>query len=392
MKKITLKSKRDASVRRNHPWVFSGAVAKKSEDLQDGDLVEVYDHRDNYLATGHFQDGSIQVRLFSFEQTEAGTDFWKAKLREAWTYRQALGLPQDGFTDCFRLVHAEGDGMPGLIIDWYAGTAIIQCHSIGMHRQIGTIGQALQDLFGESLHAIYSKSARALPRNYGATVTDGYLYGDSDSYLTQENGLSFYVDWEEGQKTGFFLDQRTNRALLRTYALGKKVANTFSYTGGFSIYALAAGASHVDSVDISGRAMELTDKNVALNFGDDAKHTSHTQDVMEFLKECDADYDLMVVDPPAFAKTMKKRHQAVQGYKRLNALALRKVKSGGLLFTFSCSQVVDKTLFDNTIVAAAVEARRQVRIMHHLNQPADHPVNLFHPEGNYLKGLVLYVT
>jgi len=363
-----------------------------SEDLKDGDLVEVYDHRDGYLATGHYQDGSIKVRLFSFERTEANTEFWKSKLTEAWNYRQALGLPQDGFTDCFRLVHAEGDGMPGLIIDWYAGTAIVQCHSIGMHRQIETIGAALKDLFGESLHAIYSKSARSLPSNYAAEVTDGYLYGDSDTYLTQENGLSFYVDWEEGQKTGFFLDQRTNRALLRTYAAGKKVANTFSYTGGFSMYALAAGASHVDSVDISGRAMELTDKNVVLNFGQDAKHTSHTQDVMEFLKKCDSDYDIMVVDPPAFAKTMKKRHQAVQGYKRLNALALRKVKSGGLLFTFSCSQVVDKTLFDNTIVAAAVEARRQVRIVHHLNQPADHPVNLFHPEGNYLKGLVLYVT
>lgn len=392
MKKITLKPKRDASVRRNHPWVFSGAVAQKSGDLKDGDLVEVYDHRDNYLATGHYQDGSIQVRLFSFEQTEASTDFWKSKLQEAWTYRQMLGLPQDGFTDCFRLVHAEGDGMPGLIIDWYAGTAIIQCHSIGMHRQIDTISQALRDLFGESLHAIYSKSVRSLPPNYGSTVTDRYLFGDSDSYLTQENGLSFYIDWEEGQKTGFFLDQRTNRALLQTYAAGKKIANTFSYTGGFSMYALAAGATHVDSVDISGRAMELTDKNVALNFGPDAPHTSHTRDVMEFLKECDTDYDIMVVDPPAFAKTMKKRHQAVQGYKRLNALALRKVKRGGMLFTFSCSQVVDKTLFDNTIVAAAVEARRQVRIMHHLNQPADHPVNLFHPEGNYLKGLVLYVT
>lgn len=335
------------------------------------------------------------VRLFSFQSTQADQAFWTERLEQAYRCRQTIGLPQEGRTECYRLVHAEGDGLPGLVIDIYGGTAVVQCHSIGMHRQLPLIVEGLKTLFSAAsrpLNAVYDKSSRALPPRYAAHVNDQYVFGEAGTDIALENGLSFYMDWEEGQKTGFFLDQRDNRQLLLRYASEKKVLNTFCYTGGFSIYALATGADRVESVDISGRAMELTEKNVALNFGPEAPHQIHTADVLTFLKSAAADYDLIVVDPPAFAKSRNKRHQAVQGYKRLNALALRKLKPGGMLFTFSCSQVVDKALFDNTIVAAAVEARRQVRILHHLNQPADHPVSLFHPEGSYLKGLVLYVS
>lgn len=391
MKQIKLKAKRDAAVRRFHPWVFSGAVAQKPGEIADGDIVQVVSHKGDILGTGHYQNGSILVRIFHFGPTAAGQDFWTQKINEAWTYRQTLHLLEPEQTDCFRLVHGEGDGLPGLVIDVYRDVAVIQCHSIGMHRQLPQLVTALRTVFGESLTAIYDKSHRALPSQYAADVVDDYLWGENNTTQAKEHGLTFTIDWEKGQKTGFFLDQRDNRALLQRYAAGKKVLNTFCYTGGFSLYALAAGARQVDSVDISERAMELTKQNVEQNFPD-APHRSFTEDVLSFLKEADTDYDLMVVDPPAFAKSLKKRHQAVQGYKRLNALALRKIKPGGLLFTFSCSQVVDKALFDNTIVAAAVEARRQVRIMHHLNQPADHPVSLFHPEGSYLKGLVLHVT
>jgi len=391
MKQITLKAKRDAAVRRFHPWVFSGAVAQKPDDIKDGDIVEVVSHKGDVLGTGHYQDGSILVRIFHFDSTTADQDFWTQKMQDAWNYRQILGIIKPGVTDCFRLVHGEGDGLPGLIVDIYRDVAVVQCHSIGMHQQLPQLVHALRTIFGESLSAVYNKSHRSLPSQYAAKVEDEYIWGSSDTAQAIEHGLSFTIDWEHGQKTGFFLDQRDNRALLQQYAAGKKVLNTFCYTGGFSLYALAAGARQVDSVDISERAIELTDSNVAQNFPE-ASHRSFTEDVLSFLKQADTDYDIMVVDPPAFAKSMKKRHKAVQGYKRLNALALRKIKPGGLLFTFSCSQVVDKALFDNTIVAAAVEARREVRVMHHLSQPADHPVSLFHPEGNYLKGLVLYVT
>ncbi|NRB63845.1 MAG: class I SAM-dependent rRNA methyltransferase [Saprospiraceae bacterium] len=394
MKKITLKAKRDASLKRFHPWVFSGAIAHKDAHIADGDIVEVFDNKGTFLATGHFQDGSIQVRAFSFQPTTADHNFWYNKLKQAWVYRQALGLIQPQKTNCFRLIHGEGDGLPGLVIDIYARTAVIQCHSVGMHRQLPELTKALQTLFvdvAEPLLAIYSKSARALPKSYSATVTDGYQFGKPESFIALENGLQFHIDWEAGQKTGFFLDQRDNRALLGNYAGGRKIANTFCYTGGFSLYAQAAEAQQLDSVDVSARAMELTQKNVALNFGTQTNHRSFTDDVLSFLRTCTSDYDILVVDPPAFAKNIKKRHQAVQGYKRLNALALKKIKAGGLVFTFSCSQVVDQKLFENTIVAAAVEAGRQASIVHRLNQPPDHPVSLFHPEGNYLKGLVLYV-
>lgn len=390
MKKIILKSKRDASVKRQHPWVFSGAVKSTVDDLEDGDLVAVYDHRENYLGAGHFQRASIMVRLITFEEESIDLAFWQKRLGAALAYRKAVGVTALPDTNCYRLVHAEGDGLPGLIIDIYGTTAVIQCHSIGMYYALEQIAQALKSVMGEGLQTIYHKSKDTLPGNFASGLSDGYLLGDTDGSQATEYGHLFSVNWVEGQKTGFFLDQRDNRRLLAQYVNDKKVLNTFCYTGGFSIYALMAGARQVDSVDVSSTAMAMTDINVALN-GGAARHRSFTADVMTFLKTADKDYDVMVVDPPAFAKSIKKRHNAVQGYKRLNAQALRCIQSGGILFTFSCSQVVGPQLFQDTIVAAALEAGRKVRIIHQLGQPADHPVSLFHPEGSYLKGLVLFV-
>ncbi|MCI5080705.1 MAG: class I SAM-dependent rRNA methyltransferase [Saprospiraceae bacterium] len=387
MKKVFLKKKKAAPLRRFHPWVFSGAVAKMEGEPADGDVVEVYDAGGEYLATGHYQNGSICVRVFSFKKTDADDDFWRSKIENAFHFRQQIQL---GDTDCYRLVHAEGDGLPGLIIDRYGKTAVVQCHSIGMHQERHKIAQALQTVFGDQLDTIYDKSSETLPKAYGATVENSFLFGESQSTKVKENGHSFLVNWAEGQKTGFFLDQRDNRQLVGQYAAGKKVLNAFCYTGGFSIYALQGGAKEVHSVDISQKAIDLTNENVAINEFEQPHH-AYAEDVLRFLKDTTQTYDLMVVDPPAFAKNLKKRHNAVQGYKRLNALALQHVKKGGFVFTFSCSQVVDQQLFYNTIVAAAIEAGRQIRVLHHLSQGADHPVSLFHPEGAYLKGLVLYV-
>ncbi len=390
MKKIILKAKKDAAVRRFHPWIFSGAVAKRDADITDGEVVEVLSHGGTYLATGHFQDGSICVRIFSFERTDAEQNFWKDKIFNAYQYRRHLNLIDNAGTNCLRLVHAEGDGLPGLIIDVYDKTAVVQCHSIGMHLEREKIAQALLAAFDGKLEAIFDKSADTLPKQYAKGIKNSYLHGGSNQQQVLENGHTFLVDWESGQKTGFFLDQRDNRALLARYAKDQHVLNTFCYTGGFSIYALQAGAKQVDSVDVSQRAIDLTNENAALTKHAE-RHRAYAADVLKFLKETEEIYDVMVVDPPAFAKNMSKRHNAVQGYKRLNALALQKVKPGGILFTFSCSQVVDRQLFYDTIVAAAIEAQRRVRVMHHLTQPADHPVSLFHPEGSYLKGLVLFV-
>lgn len=388
MKKIFLKKKRDAALRRFHPWVFSGAVGRKEGELEDGEMVEVYSAGGEYLATGHFQDGSIYVRVFSFEKTSADIAFWTSKIQNAYHFRKQLLM---GDTNCYRLIHAEGDGLPGLIIDVYGQTAVIQCHSIGMHLLKDVIVEALKKVLGNELTTIYDKSAETLPKNYAAQIENSLLFGNEVKGVVKEYGHQFLVNWEEGQKTGFFLDQRDNRHLLGEYAAGKKVLNSFCYTGGFSIYALQAGAKEVHSVDISQKAIDLTDENVSLNGFDKGQHQSYAVDVLKFLKENTQVYDLMVVDPPAFAKSLKKRHNAIQGYKRLNALALKHVKKGGMVFTFSCSQVVDQQLFYNTIVAAAIEAGRQVRVMRHLSQASDHPVSLFHPEGSYLKGLVLYV-
>lgn len=389
-KRITLKPKREASLLRRHPWVFSGGVGAKDDDLSDGDLVEVYSKRGDFLGTGHYTNGSIMVRVLSFEKTSIDHTFWENKFQKAFDYRSQLGLLDDPSTNCFRLIHAEGDGLPGLIIDLYGDTAVIQCHAIGMYQQIDTIAAALVKVSNGLINNVYQKSKETLPAQFARSIQNDYLIGGTSEGIVLENGHQFIANWETGQKTGFFLDQRNNRNRLADFVKDKTVLNTFCYTGGFSVYALAAGASQVDSVDISSKAMVLTDQNIALN-AYAGQHQSITADVLPFFKELNTEYDVIVVDPPAFAKNLKKRHNAVQGYKRLNALALRKVKSGGFLFTFSCSQVVGRQLFQDTMVAAALEAGRKVRIVEHLGQPADHPVNLFHPEGSYLKGLILYV-
>ncbi len=409
MKKIFLKPKKDAAVRRFHPWIFSGAIATMDDGIADGEAVEVYSAHKDYLATGHYQsNASIAIRLFSFTKTDAGQAFWTQKIRNAYQYRQQLGLTQNPHTNCYRLVHAEGDGLPGLIIDIYDKTAVLQCHSIGMHTEKEKLTQSLLEVFDNQLTTIFDKSADTLPDPYIKSVQNSYLYPHSshspippspNSHISShpptlpsslENDLPFRIDWEQGQKTGFFLDQRDNRNLLAQYAAHKTVLNTFAYTGGFSLYALRAGATQVDSVDVSQKAINLLEENVQ-NVGFTDRHHSYTQDVLKFLQQCENEYDIMIVDPPAFAKSIAKRHNAVQGYKRLNALAMKKIKKGGMLFTFSCSQVVDNQLFYDTIVAAALEAGRTARVMHHLTQAADHPVSLYHPEGAYLKGLALYL-
>lgn len=390
-KKVILKARRAAAAERFHPWIFSGAVKSMDGDIVDGDVVEVYKSDGSYLATGHYQEGSITVRLFSFQQVEPNQEFWNGRIADALRYRRRLGLAGGAETNCYRLAQAEGDGLPGLVIDIYNKTAVVQCHSIGMHREMEKISLALQYNFGGQLEAIYDKSAESLPGQYARGVDNRYVFGGSIPGPVLEYGNAFQVDWEEGQKTGFFLDQRENRRLAGQYAEGKKVLNAFCYSGGFSIYALRAGARLVDSVDASKKAIELAGANVRLNGLPAERHRPHAMDVMDFLRTADDDYELMIVDPPAFAKSLKKRHQAVQGYKRLNALAMSRIRPGGILFTFSCSQVVGQQLFYDTIVAAALESGRRARAMHQLSQPPDHPVSLFHPEGSYLKGLVLYV-
>ena len=391
MNRIVLKPKKEAAVKRFHPWVFSGAVQRLEGQPEDGDIVEVCDHQGDPLAIGHYQKGSITVRIFSFQPAEITQPFWTSKIAAALHYRKALDFVNQEQTNCYRLVNAEGDGLPGLIIDIYDRTAVVQCHSIGMHRQLKDIRNALQEVYGQRLEAIFDKSAETLPSVYAAGVRNGYLSGKPTHKLVRENGHAFLVDWESGQKTGFFLDQRDNRKLLAAYARDKTILNAYCYSGGFSVYALRAGARHVDSVDSSAKAVDLTRQNVALNQTGAGAHQAHQDDVIRCLSRSTAAYDLIIVDPPAFAKTLSKRHNAVQGYKRLNALAFGRLRPGGILFSFSCSQVVDKQLFDNTVVAAAHEAGRTARIMHHLGQAPDHPVSLFHPEGSYLKGLVLFV-
>jgi 23S rRNA (cytosine1962-C5)-methyltransferase len=387
--RVILSSGKDQSLRRFHPWVFSGAIKKIKGPVQEGDIVDVYSNQDEYLGTGHIQDGSIAVRIFSFEQIDPKIDFWKAKIQKAFDYRKNIGVAGNKDTNVFRLVYAEGDGMPGMIVDFYNGVAVLQAHSIGFHIQRQEIANALKEVMGDQLKAVYDKSSESLHRD-GQDYPNSYLLGSSvgDGEII-ENGNKFYVDWETGQKTGFFIDQRDNRALVAKYAKGKDVCNTFCYTGGFSVYAGNAGANLVHSVDSSKKAMALTDRNIELN--GIKNHTSFAMDTFDFLKDKDGAYDIIILDPPAFAKHMSAKHNAVMGYKRLNAEAIKIIRPGGLLFTFSCSQVVDRRLFFDTVMSAAIVAKRNVRVMHHLTQPADHPVNIFHPEGEYLKGLVLYV-
>ena len=387
---VILNPGKDQSLRRFHPWVFSGAIKRIEGKVEEGDVVEVFSNKMEYLATGHCQSGTIAVRIFSFEQVQPGIELWKNKILKAYNCRKQIGLIDNPDTNVFRLMFGEGDGMPALIIDFYNGTAVLQTYSVGMHLIKNDIVTALLEIFGNKLHAIYDKSGETMPQKTGIKVENTYLFGKPGTFEVKEYGNKFLVDWESGQKTGFFIDQRENRKLLAQYAKDKNVLNTFCYTGGFSVYALNAGAKLVHSVDSSQKAMEMTDKNIELN-KQTSNHQSFTADVFDYVKNIDDQYDIIVLDPPAFAKSRNVSHNAVQGYKRINAEAIRKIKKGGLLFTFSCSQVINRVLFYNTVIAAAIEAGRNARVVHHLSQPPDHPVNIFHPEGEYLKGLVLYI-
>ena len=388
--RIYLKKGKEISLKRRHHWVFSGAIHQKPEDLQNGDLVTVLSHKDEFLGIGHYQNGSIMVRMISFDEVAIDNAFWNDRIALAHTMRRNLGLTDNPHTNVYRLVHGEGDLLPGLIIDYYNGTAVIQTHTIGMFKHVEEIASSLQHVYGDTLKAVYDKSAETLSKNMIQTE-NRLLFGEPETNLVLENGSQYEIDWEKGQKTGFFIDQRENRKLFGEYSKGKKVLNTFCYSGGFSIAALNEGAREVHSVDISEKAIELTDKNVALNPDHTGKHHSVVADVVKYIREIDFDFDVIVLDPPAFAKNIKSRHNAVQAYKRLNAEALKHIKSGGILFTFSCSQVVDKQLFASTVTASAIEVGRKVKILHYLSQPADHPINIFHTETEYLKGLVLYV-
>ena len=381
---------------RRHPWIFSGAIERVEcdSDIAEGEVVDVYAHNGSFVARGHYQIGSIAVRVLSFDSAETiDYAWWQSKIASAYGVRRLLGLVDNADTTCYRLVHGEGDSLPGLVVDIYGSTAVVQCHSVGMYRSRQDIARAITSVYGDRISAVYDKSSQTVPFKANLNPTDGYLYGLSaeKNNVVLENCHRFLVNWEEGQKTGFFIDQRFNRKLVERYAAGRTVLNTFCYTGGFSVYALAGGAKEVCSIDASERAVELAEKNVRLNFGEAAKHSAIACDAVEYLKEIGDSYDMIILDPPAFAKHHKVLGNAMQGYKRLNAQALSQIKSGGILFTFSCSQAVSKELFRTTVFTAAAIAGRKVRILHQLSQPADHPINIYHPEGEYLKGLVLYV-
>lgn len=388
MKDIQIHKHKVNSIERKHPWIFSGAIKSDVTEILDGDIVSVFDNKNNFLARGHFQHATISVRILTFEDVQLDQNFFNKKIANAIELRKKLNLIREDSNIC-RLVHGEGDSLPGLIVDFYNGVTVIQCHSIGMYNSVELIAEALKNGLKDELTAVYSKSSDTLPQR--AEGKDGYLFGSCETpHIALEYGVKLQIDWINGQKTGFFIDQRENRFLLGKYSANKKVLNTFCYSGGFSLLALQEGASLVHSLDSSKKAITLTDANVELNKFE-VKHKSIVADAMDYMKDLEEDYDIIVLDPPAFAKHRDKRHKAIQGYKRLNAHAIRQIKPGGILFTFSCSQVVDKFLFTNTIIAAAIEAGRNVRILEQLHQPADHPINAFHPEGEYLKGLVLQV-
>ena len=396
MDKVILKPRREESLLRYHPWVFSGAIGQIIGHPAEGDLVSVCSSDGQVLACGHYQIGSIAVRVLSFDEDPAQPDFWLRTLRRAYKLREACGLTASEETTCYRLVHGEGDSLPGLIIDYYDGVCVLQAHSVGMFRAKTAIADALRELYGDRLKAVYDKSSGTAPFKAGLELVDGYLWKASeavpDECVVLENGRRFLVNWVEGQKTGFFLDQRDNRARVGALAAGRRVLNLFCYTGGFSIYALAGGAAHVDSVDSSQRAMDMVDRNVALNGFPPERHTSFCADAIDFVKNAPENaYDLIIVDPPAFAKHRGALRNALRAYQRLNAAAIARVASGGFVFTFSCSQVVDKEAFALAVFSAAAETGRRVRILDRLNQGADHSVNIYHPEGEYLKGLLLYV-
>ena len=389
MKKLYLKRGKEESLLRFHPWVFSGAIQQADEDLEDGDLVRVLTNHGDFIAVGHFQKGSISVRVLSFRDVEIDADFWASRLASALKVRQSIGIADNPQNNTYRLVHGEGDNLPGLIVDVYDKTAVMQAHSIGMHLCRKEIAEQLVKVMGHRIDNVYYKSETTLP--FMDDMENGFVYGGSEDNVALENGLKFYVDWLRGQKTGFFVDQRDNRSLLERYSAGKSVLNMFCYTGGFSVYAMRGGAKLVHSVDSSAKAIELTNRNVALNFEGDNRHEAFCEDAFKYLEQAGNNYDLIILDPPAFAKHRGALHNALKGYTRLNNKAFQKIQPGGILFTFSCSQVVTKDHFRNAVFTAAAQAGRKVRILHQLHQPADHPINIYHPEGEYLKGLVLFV-
>lgn len=389
--KVILKSGKDQSPRRYHPWIFSGAIKKIVGNVTEGDLVMVTDNKDAFLAIGHYQMGSIAVRIVSFEPVDINFDFWKTKIQNAYNLRKNLNLINNENNNVYRLVHAEGDGLPGLIIDFYNGTAVLQVHSIGMYQNKESFVKILQEIYGNQLHAVYDKSESTIPYKSDVVAKNEYLLGKPKNMVVLEYRNKFKINWEEGQKTGFFIDQRENRKLVQEYSKARAVLNVFGYTGGFSVYAMKGGASLVHSVDSSAKAIDLTNENIALNFEQTNRHEAFAVDAFEFLEKADQKYDLIILDPPAFAKHHNVLHNALQGYKRLNAKAIEKIKPGGILFTFSCSQVVSRENFRKSVFAAAANTGRNVRILHQLAQPSDHPVNIYHPEGEYLKGLVVYI-
>lgn len=389
-KTIKLRNGKDQSLKRFHPWIFSGAIARMDDGIAEGDIVRVVDSKEEFLATGHYQIGSIAVRVLSFTDIEINDSFWFSRLDKALQARRACNIIRPD-NNTYRLVHGEGDRLPGLIIDIYDNAAIIQAHSVGMHMQRKDIARQLRTLYGDKLTCIYYKSETTLPYKADLSEESGFLYGKASDVVATENGLKFYIDWLKGQKTGFFIDQRDNRSLIEKYSQGKKVLNMFCYTGGFSVYALRGGASVVHSVDSSERAIEMTNRNIALNFPDAANHEAYATDAFSYLRDMDNSYDLIVLDPPAFAKHKDALRNALKGYTRLNAKAMQKIKPGGILFTFSCSQAVNKDQFRLAVFTAAAQSHRFVRVLHQLHQPTDHPINIYHPEGEYLKGLVLYI-
>ena len=391
MNKIILKPGKDRSVFRYHPWIFSGAIARADGHPQEGELVKVYSSDNRYLATGHCQIGSIAVRILTFTDEPINYSFWKKRIEKAYQKREAIGLTPTPDNNVFRLVHGEGDNLPGLVIDYYAGVAVIQFHSVGMFLEKNNIVKALSEVLGSQLTAIYDKSEGTLPYKAAIEPKNGYLYGKAENFIALENGLKFNVDWLEGQKTGFFIDQRENRKLLEKYAYRKQVLNMFCYTGGFSFYAMRGGAESVHSVDVSARAIELTNQNVELNFPGDTRHKAFAEEAFRFLEDSYNKYDLIILDPPAFAKHQNVLNNAIQGYKKLNRKGIEVIKPGGIIFTFSWSQVMTRELFRQTVFTAAANTGRKVSVLHQLTQPADHPVSIYHPEGEYLKGLVLYV-
>jgi len=388
--RIILKSGKDQSVRRFHPWIFSGAIKKIYGSPAEGDMVDVFDNKDTFLATGHYQPGSIAIRILTFDALEPDIDFFRGRIRDAVNYRKSIGLSGKSDTNVFRIVHAEGDFLPGLIIDYYNGVTVMQMHSVGMYRLRREFAEIIRDILGDRVTAVYDKSEDTIPHMSGIEAVNGFLHGNSGPVKITENGFQFMVDFTSGQKTGFFIDQRENRKLLAGYTGDKCVLNMFGYTGGFSVYAMK-NARSVHTVDSSAPAIDLANENIRINFGDDKRHESIKTDAFSYLDNIRDKYDLIILDPPAFAKHNNVLANALQGYKRLNLKAIDQIRPGGIIFTFSCSQVVSRENFRKSVFAAAANTGRRVRILHQLSQPVDHPVNIYHPESEYLKGLVLYV-